>query len=93
MVYFKRLVKRSASKKNCICIWIGLINLYNSEAVTETCFAKQVFWNLQSKSLKNTSKNFIFSKVVHLKFATLLKMKSCKNIFQVFWLQISRGHF
>ena len=36
----KRHVKRSALKKNCICIWIGLINLYNSEAVTETCSAK-----------------------------------------------------
>ena len=31
--YFKRLVKRSASKKNCICISIGSINLYNSQAV------------------------------------------------------------
>ena len=64
-----------------------------SEAITETCSAKKVFWNLQWKFLKNTSKKFIFSKVVRWKSADLLKMKFCISIFQGFWLQISRGHF
>ena len=43
-------------------------------------------WNFLSKSLKNTSGKFIFSKVAGFYPAILLKINLKRDIFQGFWL-------
>ena len=74
------------------------------EILTERCSGKQVFWNWQSKLLKNTYKeiharlqapiNRHFRKrgVFKSYLATLLKMKFSKGIFHGFGLHISLGN-